>query len=234
MGGYLGKKYVMCMKGRFHFYEGYHPTKVAYPVKVMCAMGIKMLIVTNAAGGINPNFQVGDLMIMKDHISMLGFSGKNPLVGPVDTRFGTRFPPCNQYIPEFQSVFRKCVDEYVAGGGKVSIVEGAYVGLAGPNYETPYEIRFLRRTGGDAVGMSTVFEVQMAAQCGVPCFGLSLITNRCKGPDDNWDDPNHQEVLEASRSVEVAVQKLVTMFAIELDLSNRKRPQGYTYFKSKL
>merc|ERR1712130_927255 len=97
--GYLGDKYVMCMKGRFHYYEGYHPTKVAYPVKVMAAMGVKMLIVTNAAGGIDKDFKVGDLMIITDHICMLGMAGINPLVGPVDTRFGTRFPACNQYDP---------------------------------------------------------------------------------------------------------------------------------------
>jgi len=224
--GYLGGKYVMCMKGRFHFYEGYHPTKVAYPVKVMAAMGIKMLIVTNAAGGLNINYRVGDLMILKDHICVLGFSGINPLVGPVDSRFGPRFPACNQYDPHFIKLFNECAVEHKI---KVSLREGTYVGLAGPNYESPAEVKYLRVVGGDAVGMSTVFEVQMAAQCGLPVLGVSLITNRAKGPGDDWEDPCHEEVLEAGRKVQDAVQQLVSVFAAKIDLSKYPRPKAFTY-----
>lgn len=225
--GFLGNKNVICMKGRFHYYEGYSPSKIAYPVKIMCALGIKILIVTNAAGGLNREYRVGDLMIIKDHISIPGLSGINSLIGPVDTRFGSRFPACNQYDRKLQQLFKDCVKEKES---QISIHEGVYCGLSGPNYETPAEIRFLRVIGGDSVGMSTVFEVQMAAQCGLPVFGLSLITNRCKGPDDNWQDPNHEEVLAAGRAVQNDVQKFVSHFVAKLNLSQYDRTRGYKHF----
>jgi len=228
--GVLGGKNVVCMKGRFHYYEGYKPTVVAYPVKVMSALGVKMLIVTNAAGGINKNFEVGDLMIMKDHICFLGLAGIGPLVGPVDTRCGPRFPPCNQYDPKFQSLFEDCASQYF-DSKKSPIQKGTYVGLSGPTYETPAEIKFLRIVGGDAVGMSTVFEVQMAAQCGVPVFGLSLITNKCKGPDDSEaPNPHHLEVLEAANKRQSDVQNIISKFVEKVDLGNYPRPNIYKVF----
>merc|ERR1719150_935879 len=229
--GVLGGKNVICMKGRFHFYEGYQAHKVAYPVKVMCAMGVKMMIVTNAAGGLNENFEVGDLMILNDHICFLGMAGINPLVGPVDTRCGPRFPPCNQYLPRFQNLFENIATQHFNKSERSPIQKGTYVGLSGPNYETPAEIKFLRVIGGDAVGMSTVFEVQMAAQCGIPAFGLSLITNKCKGPDDlKADNPNHEEVLEAANKRKPDVQHLVSVFVEQVDLSQYDRPRLHKIF----
>lgn len=228
--GTLGGKKVICMKGRFHFYEGHAPKKVGIPIYVMAALGIRVLVVTNAAGGLNPTFQVGDVMMIKDQISMCGLAGCHPLVGPNDERFGPRFPAMNGvYSPALQQVAQEA-----AKAVKFSkpLHKGVYMNVSGPTYETPAEINMLRILGGESVGMSTVFEVMAAAHCGIPVLGLSLITNRCIGPDDNWDPPTHAEVLEATKTVQDEMQGLVSKIVEQLEMDSYKRGQCYEHFKS--
>jgi purine-nucleoside phosphorylase len=155
--GSLGGKTVICMKGRFHYYEGYAPSVVCLPVRVMAALGIKLLFVTNAAGGANPAYNVGDVMIMKDHVSFLGLAGIHPLRGFNDARFGPRFPALNDaYAKEHIALLKTCAADTKFAPG---LHEGCYYGFSGPTYESPYEIELVRACKGDAVGMSTVFEV---------------------------------------------------------------------------
>lgn len=172
--GKLAGKYVLCMQGRFHGYEGHSPAEVAYPIRVMKALGLQAMILTNAAGGINTDFSVGDLMVIDDHIN---FTGKSPLTGPNDPEIGPRFNDmCYAYSP----ALRKMADA-AAAECDLSLRHGVYVGVNGPQYETPAEIRMFRAMGGDAVGMSTVFEVIAAAHCGLPVLAVSMITNLAAG-----------------------------------------------------
>lgn len=195
----------------------------------MVALGIKALICTNAAGGLNTSYQVGDVMIMKDQISICGMAGCHPLVGANDDRFGPRFPAMNGVLsPAFQKVF---LDAAKVVKFAKPIHKGVYVSVSGPTYETPAEIHMLRVIGADSVGMSTVFEVMAAAHCGIPVLGLSLITNRCIGPNDDWEPPNHAEVLEATAGVQDAMQGLVSKFVEMVDVSKSARVQGYKHFQ---
>jgi len=227
--GTLKGKFVVCMKGRFHCYEGHAPQKILIPIYVMAALGIKALVVTNAAGGINPEFNVCDVMIIKDQICFCGLAGQNPLVGKNDERFGPRFPPMNGIFNEgFQKTLLEAATE-----SKFSrpVRSGVYFGVSGPSYETPHEIQLMRTLGGDSVGMSTVYEVIAAAHCGLPVLGLSLITNKCLGPDDQWDAPTHSEVLAATRDAQTEIQNLVSKFVEKMDLSPHSKTKAYESFK---
>jgi len=167
--GFLGGKCVIAMQGRFHYYEGYPMESVTLPIRVMMVLGVKTLFVSNAAGGTNPDFHFGDLMIIKDHISLLA----NPLIGQNLDEFGPRFLDMTcAYDPEIRQMAHK-----IAGENGYSLKEGVYFASTGPTYETPAEIRFFRLVGADAVGMSTVPEVIVARHCGMRVFGLSVITN---------------------------------------------------------
>ncbi|XP_075978471.1 purine nucleoside phosphorylase-like isoform X2 [Anticarsia gemmatalis] len=188
---------VVAMQGRFHYYEGYPLWKCCLPVRVMKLIGVKTLIATNAAGGLNPKYKIGDVMIVKDHINMMGFAGNNPLHGPNDERFGPRFPPMNKaYNYEFRKIAKQVAKELKMDD---IIREGVYTCLGGPNFETVAELSMLKMLGVDAVGMSTVHEVITARHCDMNVFALSLITNECVTSYDNTGEANHEEVLDVGR-----------------------------------
>jgi purine-nucleoside phosphorylase len=187
---------VVCMRGRFHTYEGYDVRETALPIRVMYLMGIKYLIVTNAAGGLNPEYAVGDLMIMNDHLNMPGLAGKHPLVGPNDARFGARFTALSDCYDKKLQAIAYHVGEKLNLTHKIR-QKGVYCFVSGPTYETPTESKLLRLVGGDAVGMSTVPEVIVARHCGVKVLGLSLITNKVIFPGEEGIAATHEEVLEA-------------------------------------
>lgn len=183
---------IAVMAGRFHHYEGYSMEEVTFPIRVAKLLGIKNLIVTNASGGLNPEFSAGDLMIINDHINMLG---ANPLRGPNDERFGERFPDMTEvYLKAFRDI---ALEE----GKKLNlpIQQGVYTALAGPNYETPAEVRMLRILGTDAVGMSTVPEAIVARHMGIKVLGISCVANLAAGMTDSILD--HKEVLDTSAQV---------------------------------
>jgi purine-nucleoside phosphorylase len=198
--GTLNNKKVAVMQGRFHYYEGYKMQEVVFPVWVMQALGIKKLIVTNAAGGVNKNFEPGDLMLIKDHINL---SGDNPLIGPNINEMGVRFPDMsNAYNSDMIDIAKKCAKD-----NGIQVKEGTYMMLTGPNYETPAEIRMVRILGGDAVGMSTVPEVVTANHSGMKVLGMSCITNMAAGI---LDQPlNHQEVIDTAEKVKNKFVKLI-------------------------
>ncbi|XP_021181463.1 purine nucleoside phosphorylase isoform X2 [Helicoverpa armigera] len=206
---------VVAMQGRFHYYEGYPLWKCCLPVRVMKLIGIKALIATNAAGGLNPSYKIGDIMIVKDHINMMGFAGNNPLHGPNDERFGPRFPPMSKaYNYEYRKVAKEIAKELNIDN---IVREGVYTCLGGPNFETVAELNMLKMVGVDAVGMSTVHEVITARHCDLNVFALSLITNECVTSYDNDDEANHEEVLDVGRMrqdiLRQFVSKLVERFA---------------------
>lgn len=196
--GYLEGMPVMCMQGRFHYYEGYPLAKCSMPVRVMKLVGVSVLIATNAAGGLNPKFKVGDLMFVRDHINIMGFAGNNPLQGPNDPRFGPRFPPMtNAYDTKLVRKARKIIKEM---GIENDVHEGVYTCLGGPNYESVAELRMLRTMGVDAVGMSTVHEVITARHCDMTVFAFSLITNKCATEYNSSDEEaNHEEVVSVGK-----------------------------------
>ena len=172
--GTLAGRRVLCMQGRFHYYEGHDMAAIALPVRVLKALGCRALVLTNAAGGVNWDFAVGDFMLITDHIN---FMGANPLRGENDEAIGPRFCDMTQvYAPALQQVARQ-----VAAAQGLALKEGVYLGYMGPSFETPAEIRAFRTLGADAVGMSTVPEAIAAAHCGLPVLGVSLITNMAAG-----------------------------------------------------
>ncbi|MED4532281.1 purine-nucleoside phosphorylase [Metabacillus fastidiosus] len=183
---------VVAMQGRFHFYEGYSMEKVTFPVRVMKELGVEILIVTNAAGGINESFEPGDLMIITDHINNMG---TNPLIGPNDAKLGVRFPDLSEaYNKELRKIAKEVSMEL-----NINIQEGVYVANTGPTYETPAEIRALRILGGDAVGMSSVPEVIVARHSNIKVLGISCISNMAAGI---LDQPlSHDEVIETTEKV---------------------------------
>ena len=188
---------VMIMQGRVHFYEGVPLSQVVFPVRVMQVMGIETLIVTNAAGGLNPAFKPGDLMLITDHLNLLGMGGNNPLFGPNDPTLGPRFPDMSQaYNPELG---RTALE--VASQRNIPLHQGIYAGLAGPSFETPAEIRFLRAIGADAVGMSTVAEVTVARHGGMRVLGVSGISNVALAEPDAGHKTSHEEVLAAGQQI---------------------------------
>ncbi len=181
---------VVVMQGRFHFYEGYTPSVLAFPVRVMQMLGAHILIVSNAAGGVNPAYSPGDFMLLRDHIFFPGLAGANPLIGPNDERLGTRFPPlAHAYDAELRTLARTVASTRP----EIILHEGVYTMVAGPSFETGAELRFLRIIGTDAVGMSTVPEVIVARHMGMRVLGISLITNKATG--EETAEVNHTEVL---------------------------------------
>ncbi|MCX7669927.1 MAG: purine-nucleoside phosphorylase [Anaerolineae bacterium] len=195
--GRLAGRVVLIMQGRVHAYEGLSPQQVAFPVRVMHELGVDTLIVTNAAGGVNPNFQAGDLMLITDHIGLSAMVGHNPLWGPNDETLGPRFPAMSKaYDPALRRLALA-----VAGRIGLPLRQGVYCGLAGPAFETPAEVRFLRLIGADACGMSTVSEVMAARHMGMRVLGISGITNMAIDDVDADVEASHQEVLEAGRQI---------------------------------
>ena len=187
---------VLVMQGRAHFYEGYSMAQATFPIRVMQFLGIHTLIITNAAGGVNVSFKAGDVMLITDQINLIGMAGHNPLRGPNDPSFGPRFPDMSKaYDPELGSLARQ-----VAREQSIDLREGVYICLAGPSFESPADVRFLRAIGADAVGMSTVPEVIVARHGGLRVLGLSGISNALP-PDGVTQVTSHEEVLEAGRVI---------------------------------
>ncbi len=188
---------VIVMQGRVHFYEGYPMWQITLPVRVARLLGAEAMIVSNAAGGINRDFRVGDVMLMTDHINLLGMAGNNPLIGPNVDTLGPRFP---SMTAAYDPLLRHSAVRVAAAAG-VDLKQGVYAGLAGPNFETPAELRFLRAIGADAVGMSTVNEVLVARHAGMRVLGFSGITNVARLSQDEGEPPSHQEVLAAGPKI---------------------------------
>jgi purine-nucleoside phosphorylase len=191
--GQLSGKTVVCMAGRFHFYEGYKPADVAYPIRVMKWLGVQTLLISNAAGGTNQTYKVGDLMIIKDHISFLA---PNPLIGPNINELGPRFPDMSE--PYKKDLINKA--KAIAATNSIELKEGVYCGVTGPTFETRAEYKLLNIMGGDAVGMSTVGEVIAAAHVGLPVFAMSVITDI--GIREEENTITHDEVLQAAKDAE--------------------------------
>jgi len=198
--GELNGKIVAAMKGRFHYYEGFTLDEVTFPVRVMKALGIENLIITNACGAVNTNFNPGDLMLITDHINLVA---NNPLIGPNNDELGTRFPDMSQvYNKELRGIATK-----VANGLNMNLQEGVYAWWSGPTYETPAEIRMIRTFGADAVGMSTVPEAIVATHGGMKVLGISCLTNMAAGI---LDQPlSHDEVIEVAAKVRTNFVELI-------------------------
>ncbi|WP_455661288.1 purine-nucleoside phosphorylase [Pradoshia sp.] len=207
--GTLSGKIVAAMQGRFHYYEGYSMQEVTFPVRVMKAMGMSHILVTNAAGGVNESFKPGDLMIIADHIN---YMGANPLIGPNEKDFGPRFPDMSSaYTKELVKLA-----EDIAQKENINVKKGVYIGFTGPTYETPAEVRMARILGGDAVGMSTVPEVIVAAHGGMKVLGISCITNMAAGI---LDQPlSHEEVIETTEMVKSTFLSFVKRIVAEMEI----------------
>ena len=201
--GKLEGRSVLVMQGRVHYYEGYSMSQVTLPVRMMKVLGIQTLILTNAAGGINRSFKPGDVMLITDHINLIGMAGQNPLRGPNNESFGPRFPDMSQpYDRALRDLALK-----VARDHQIALQQGVYMCLAGPSFETPADVRFLRLIGADAVGMSTVPETITARHAGLRVLGLSGISNALSGEEDG-PQTTHEEVLEAGR---ILVPRMTTV-----------------------
>lgn len=198
--GKLGGKEVLAMQGRFHYYEGYDMKQVTFPVRVMYALGIRILLVSNASGGMNPDFEIGDLMLITDHINLFP---EHPLRGKNFKELGTRFPDMSEaYSKELLDKARE-----IAKRNSIRVVEGVYVGTTGPTFETPSEYRYFRIIGGDAVGMSTVPEVIVANHAGMKVFGISIITDL--GVPGKIVEVTHEEVQEIGNKVQPLMTKIM-------------------------
>jgi purine-nucleoside phosphorylase len=191
--GRLGGKSIMAMQGRFHYYEGYSMQQITLPVRVMSKMGVKNLLISNACGGMNPDYRRGDLMIINDHINLLG---DNPLIGQNLDEFGPRFPDMSE--PYSQQLIQLAED--IAQENKIKLQKGVFVAVTGPNLETRAEYRFLHMIGADAVGMSTVPENIVAVHCGMNIFGLSVITDECF--PDTLEPVNVAEIIATANKAE--------------------------------
>lgn len=210
--GHSGKIYigeleglpVLVLRGRPHYYEGYSLKLVTLPIRVMQMLGLELIILTNAAGGVNKDFAAGDLMLIEDHLNMVGMMGSNPLMGPNDERLGPRFPDMSRvYDRELRMI---ALD--VAKENGIQLHKGVYAWLSGPSFETPADIRFLRAIGADAVGMSTVPEAIVARHGGTKTLGISMISNVTIDTLDTNRETTHEEVLEAGA---LAVPRLETI-----------------------
>lgn len=199
--GTLGGKCVIAMQGRFHYYEGYDMDTLTLPVRVMCKLGIKYLFVSNAAGALNPEYKVGDTIIIKDHINFM----PNPLIGPNMEDFGPRFP--DMTCPYDLELQQRALD--IAAGMGFKLHQGIYFGGSGPSYETPAEVRFFRASGADLVGMSTVPEVIVARHSGLRVFGMSVVTNVCntQNVERNFND-GEDVVMQAN----AATKRMIPLF----------------------
>lgn len=192
--GTLGNKKIVAMQGRFHFYEGYSMDMVTLPIRIMKFLGIEYLFVSNAAGGMNPEYNVGDIMLIKDHINHFPI---NPLIGPNNNELGTRFPEMSKvYSRELISKAKEIAKKH-----NIPLQEGIYIGSSGPTLETPAEYRMFRIWGADATGMSTVPEVIVAHHMGIKCFGMSVITNTDK-PSVEYGETTHDKVQNVAEQVE--------------------------------
>ena len=201
IAGTLGGQFVVAMQGRFHYYEGYPMEYVTLPIRVMKVLGIKYLFVSNAAGGVNFSYKVGDLMVIKDHINLL----PNPLIGPNMEEFGPRFPDMTRpYSPELIA----SVEEIAAAEGIV-LHRGVYLASTGPTYETPAEYKYFRTIGADAVGMSTIPEVIVARHCGIPVFGMSVITNEAH---DDYAPDYENDGDDVVRAANAAADRMSLLF----------------------
>ena len=210
--GQLAGQDVLIMQGRGHAYEGLTQQQVTLPVRVMSELGIGTLIVTNASGGLNPAFHAGDLMLIVDHIGLMAMTGGNPLWGPNDETLGPRFPAMNRaYDPELRRLAVRLAAEL-----GIELRQGVYVGLGGPTFETPAEVRFLRMIGGDACGMSTVPEVIVARHMGMRVLGISGISNAAVDDPDSLIEPDHEEVLAAGRVMVPNLMRLLRRVLAEL------------------
>lgn len=190
--GMLGGKKVVAMQGRFHFYEGYSMQQIVFPVRVMKYLGIKKLFVSNASGGVNPGFEIGDLMIITDHICLM----PNPLIGKNENELGVRFPDMSEAYDK--TLIAKAKE--IAQKNNIKVHEGVYVGLTGPTLETPAEYKYIRTIGGDTVGMSTVPEVIAAVHMGIPCFAISIITDL--GVEGKIVKTTHEDVQRVAQKSE--------------------------------
>jgi purine-nucleoside phosphorylase len=187
--GRLNNKTVIAMQGRFHYYEGYSMQEVTFPVRVMKALGVEQLIVTNACGGMNPAFKAGDLMLIQDHLNM---TGANPLIGENEPTLGRRFPDMSRaYTPQLQALVREAAQSL-----GIDIQQGVYAGITGPTYMTPAELTMLRKLGGDAVGMSTVPEVIVASHMAMQVIGISCVTDMAIG--EHLEPLSHEQVIEVA------------------------------------
>lgn len=201
--GELENQPVMVMQGRIHFYEGYSMSQVTLPIRVMQRMGIEILVVTNAAGAINPEYVPGDLMLITDNLNLVGMMGFNPLIGPNIDELGPRFPDMSQaYDRKLSELARQAAKDT-----SVVLREGVYAGLSGPSFEGPADLRFLRAVGADAVGMSTVPEVIVARHAGTRVLGISGISN--KANLDGNTSTSHQEVLDAGIGMVPKLEKIL-------------------------
>lgn len=198
--GKLGKNEVVLMNGRFHYYEGYDMKTVTFPIRVMQMMGVEYLFITNAAGGLNPDFEIGVPMLIKDHINMIG---DNPLIGENIDEWGPRFPDMSD---AYQTEMRKIVLETAREIGE-PLYEGIYVAVSGPNFETPAELKMFRHMGGDAIGMSSVPEALSAAHGGIKLIGLSAITDKAVGED--LQPLTAEEVLEVAKKTGKKMSALI-------------------------
>lgn len=205
--GKLGSEPVLAMQGRFHFYEGYDMKQVTFPVRVMKELGIKTLFVSNAAGGMNKEFEVGDIMIITDHINLFP---ENPLRGKNIAEHGPRFPAMTEAYD--RSLVKKA--EQIASEKGIRVMKGVYVGVSGPTFETPSEYEFYRIIGGDAVGMSTVPEVIVANHAGIKVFGVSVITDL--GGKDVRDVPTHEEVQKAAEAAQPRLMEIMKELVAEV------------------
>ena len=199
--GYLGGKCVIAMQGRFHYYEGYDMATLTLPVRVMSKLGVKVLMVSNAAGALNPDYKVGDTVIIRDHINFM----PNPLIGPNMEDFGPRFP--DMTCPYDLELQEKALE--IAEGMGIKLNKGVYFGGSGPTYETPAEVRFFRAIGADLVGMSTVPEVIVARHCGLRVFGMSVVTNvaNTENVERNFNDG--EDVVQQANA---ATQRMIPLF----------------------
>ncbi|MCL4274566.1 MAG: purine-nucleoside phosphorylase [Anaerolineales bacterium] len=201
--GELDGKPVLVMQGRIHYYEGYTMGQITLPVRVMQRLGIPSMIVTNAAGGVHPDFEPGDVMLITDQLNLMGMSGLNPLMGPNLDEIGPRFPDMSQpYDREYCHLART-----IAAENGIKLQEGVYAGLSGPSFESPADLRFLRLAGADAVGMSTVPEVIVARHGNMRVLGLSGISN--KANLDGSTITTHEEVIEAGKVITPKIEKII-------------------------
>jgi purine-nucleoside phosphorylase len=209
--GKLEGQDVLVLQGRLHYYEGFSMQEVTLPIRVMQRLGIEILVLTNAAGGVNPDFSAGDVMLITDHVGMVTMTGLNPLRGPNLDQFGVRFPDVSQvYDRKLQAITRKAAKE-----ANVPMQEGVYVNLSGPSFETPADLRFLRAIGADAVGMSTVPEAIVAVHGHTRVMGLSGISN--KASLDGSTVTTGEEVLEAGKVLVPKMEKIIRGFLRNLD-----------------
>ena len=207
--GYVKGIPVVCMKGRIHYYEGYPISDVVLPIRLMKSMGAQILLLTNASGGINPDFNAGDLMLIQDHISCFA---PNPLIGANIEEFGTRFPDMSHvYDKKLIEIIR-----HTARENKIPLKEGIYLQLTGPSFESPAEIKMLRTLGADAVGMSTVVEAITANHCGMRICGISCVCNLAAGMTEN--PLTHEEVQEAANQAAPRFKHLITETVVAFDL----------------